>query len=487
LESGVINAREIARARWLVLFRSEGKGVDVNTSVGVTGVVLVRLDEVEVGTFTLGESVLAVKLELSGDNGILTPAVHVEGALGQDKGAGIGHTGGGKGVSSTLGEGRSPVAGGGDIDGSRVVEETRARHEVSGNGFVLSTEGHDGVREGINAVSVVKGLGTERAEEGGSAGKGRAVVNIGIRLDNKDQLLAGVVKVELDLVGGRTDGFITSELKLFDEVFVGVLGHTATLISVQEHVVNIERGGDEGLVVGRGHALADGIRAGELTNGPQALINRADVKVDLDFVVLKSDEGEGKSGVSAVPELEGNIEGSFGESIAGLAHLDGGRGSAGTINRRERGVSDEGKLGSVTDHLVVTALLLLGERELIPQVHPVTILAINALTTDFNFNLGDHLLTREVEPAGPHTSIGRVLHRLVDFRESDLQVGAVSQITIATDGASDPATKIGLSVKGLFDGFHRKVGVATVSHLPEGNLRVTGKVNILCAVSYELH
>jgi len=131
--------------------------------------------------------------------------------------------------------------------------------------------------------------------------------------------------------------------------------------------------------------------------------------------------------------------------------------------------------------------LFLGERELIPQVHPVTILAINALTTDFNFNLGDHLLTREVEPAGPHTSIGRVLHRLVDFRESDLQVGAVSQITIATDGASDPATKIGLSVKGLFNGFHRKVGVATVSHLPEGNLRVTGKVNILCAVSYELH
>jgi len=306
-------------------------------------------------------------------------------------------------------------------------------------------------------------------------------------LNDEDQLLAGVVEVQLDLVGGGTDGFITSELKLFDEVFVGVLCHTATLISVQEDVVNVERGGNQGLVVGVGHALAGRTGAPKVSDGPQALINRAKVKVDLDFVVLKGNEGEGKTGVSAVPELKGHVESGFREGVAGFAHLGGRRGRAGTVNRRERGVGNEGKLGGVTDHTVVTTFLFLGEGKLVPQVHPVTILSVNALTTDFNLNLGDHLLTREVEPAGPHTVSTSVTHILVNFRQSHLKVGAVSQITITADGAGHTATKVGLTVKGLFDGFHREVSVATVSHLPEGNLGITSKVNVLSAISYELH
>jgi hypothetical protein len=35
-------------------------------------------------------------------------------------------------------------------------------------------------------------------------------------LDDPDKLLNGVVKVELDLVAGRTNGLITSELELSD-------------------------------------------------------------------------------------------------------------------------------------------------------------------------------------------------------------------------------------------------------------------------------
>jgi len=120
-------------------------------------------------------------------------------------------------------------------------------------------------------------------------------------------------------------------------------------------------------------------------------------------------------------------------------------------------------------------------------VHPVTILAINALTTDFHLNLGDHLLTREVEPASPDTSRARVRHRLVNLRQSDLQVSAVSQITIAADRAGDTATEVSLSVERLLNRLHGEVGVATVGHLPEGDLRVARQVNILCAVSYELH
>ena len=67
--------------------RSEG--VDIDTSVGVSGVVLERLNEVEVGTLTLREAVLTVKLELSGNNRVLTPAVHLAGSLGEDEGTGI--------------------------------------------------------------------------------------------------------------------------------------------------------------------------------------------------------------------------------------------------------------------------------------------------------------------------------------------------------------------------------------------------------------
>ena len=55
--------------------------------------VLEGLDNVEVRTLSLRDSVLAVKLELSGDDGVLAPAVHVEGSLGEHECAGVGDEG----------------------------------------------------------------------------------------------------------------------------------------------------------------------------------------------------------------------------------------------------------------------------------------------------------------------------------------------------------------------------------------------------------
>ncbi len=344
LQGGVINAREVARAGRLVLFGAEGEGVHIDTLVGVTGVVLVRLDEGEVGPFALREAVLAVKLELSGDDGVLTPAVEVEGGFGEDKGACIGDAGGGGGAGAAQLKRLIvrtsvviPLSSSGDIDGSGVKEETRAIDVVARDSLVLTTERHDGVRESVNAVGVVEGLGAERAEEGSAAGQRRAVVDIGIRLDDEDQLFAGVVEVQLNLVTGATYRLIAGKLKLFNEVLVGVLGHPATLIRVQEDIVNIEGGGDEGLLVGLGAALAGTVcsTTGEIAHGPQALINRANIEVNLDFVVLEGNEGERKPGVAAVPELEGDIEGGFRESIAGLADLGGGGGRTGTVDGRE--------------------------------------------------------------------------------------------------------------------------------------------------------
>ena len=65
-----------------------------------------------------------------------------------------------------------------------------------------SAEGHDGIREGIDGVRVVEGLGAERTEEDSAAGQRRTVVDIGVRLDDPDEFLTRVVEVQLDLVAG---------------------------------------------------------------------------------------------------------------------------------------------------------------------------------------------------------------------------------------------------------------------------------------------
>jgi hypothetical protein len=180
-------------------------------------------------------------------------------------------------------------------------------------------------------------------------------------------------------------------------------------------------------------------------------------------VVLKGDQGESETGVAAVPELEGNIKGGFREGIARSANLARSVALTRTVNIIERRISDKGEFGGVSDHTVITASLIDGQSEVVPDVHPVTVLAINALTTDFDFNLRNKLFTGEIEPTGIHCGTGgSVLHILVDFRKSNLKVSAVCKITVAANSASYTATEIGLSIKGLFNGFHCKVGVAFV-------------------------
>ena len=70
-ECGVINTREVAAAGWLVLFGLEGERVDVDADRGDVGVVLVRLDQVEVATLALRETVVSVELDLGGDDRVV--------------------------------------------------------------------------------------------------------------------------------------------------------------------------------------------------------------------------------------------------------------------------------------------------------------------------------------------------------------------------------------------------------------------------------
>jgi hypothetical protein len=120
-------------------------------------------------------------------------------------------------------------------------------------------------------------------------------------------------------------------------------------------------------------------------------------------------------------------------------------------------------------------------------VHPVTVLAINALTTDLDFNLRNQLLTGEIKPTSINTVLASALHGLVNLGESNLKVSAVSQITITRDGASYTTTEVSLTIESLLDRLHSKVSVTFVRYLPKGNLRVAREINILGTVSYKLH
>ena len=494
MEHGIVNAREVATAAGLMFFGSQGKGIRVDTSIGVAGVVLEGLDNIEVRSFAFREAVLAVELELGSDHGVLAPTVHVKGSLSEHEGASVRHKGAFVVANTVLesvfrGGGGPGVASGG-IDGTSHLEEAGCVDEARGTrDFLGAAESVDGVGESIDSIGVVEGLGTEGAVEEATGIERRAVVNVSVGLHDPDQFLAGVVKIQLDLVGGGSHGFIASELDLFDEVFVGVLGHLAALVGVKEDVVNVEGSGNKGLLVGLGHGLGAGAGGrGKGLHGPEALANGAEINVDLDFVVLEGDAGEGKAGVAAEPEEEGNVEGGLREGVAGSAHL--GRsagGSAGARDGGEGGVSDVGKLGGVTNHLEVAALLLLGEGQLVPDVHPVTILAVNALATDFNFDLRDELFTDVVQPASIDTVRSRGGHRLVDFGEGHLEVGAVGKIAVTGDRAGHTAAEIGLAGEGLFDGFHCEVGVASVRHLPEGNFGGSREEHVLGAIGDELH
>jgi hypothetical protein len=279
------------------------------------------------------------------------------------------------------------------------LEKTTGGDEsVSSRSSIQTSEGVDGVGKGINGISVVEGLSTEGLVKDTITVEGGAVVNVTIGLNNPDELLARVVEVELDLVGGRANRFISSELELLNQVLVRVLGELSALISIEEDIVDVERGSNKGLLVSHGGSL--GTRsAGKGADGPEALTNRTEINVNLDFMVLQGNERQSQTRVSAEPKEEGDVKGGFGKSLTGGADLRRTTsGSAGTSNISEARIGDIDKLSGMANHLEVALLLLGGKGELVPDVHGVTILAVNSLATNLNLNLSNELLTGEVQP-----------------------------------------------------------------------------------------
>ena len=404
-ERGVINAGQVASAAGLVLLGLEGERVDVDTDGRDVGVVLVRLHFVEVATLANLETIVTVELDERGDARVLA-----------------GHTlNAGDGVTRLEDRAVPPV---GEVEG------------------LLALPGEDG--------GIVAG-------------------HEGITLHNPDELLARVVEVELELVGGRRDGLTASELEDVDEVLVGDLGELATLISIEVDVVDVERGSNQ---VGRGDTIADDVHVAVLGSSVEAEV--ADVvegQVDTNLVVLEGDQRESKTRVAAEPELEGDIE-----SVLRGAVLDlvGGVGLTrrAVIVARLTTLDDQvGELGHVANHLGVAGLLtrLLGE--LIPDVEPLTIVLVNALTTDLELNLLDEVVANPVEPA--ELSTRAVRGEELYLGESGLEVHTVDQVTVTLNSDRHLLTEARGTVERVLNGLHGEVGVTTVYNLEESDLGVT--------------
>ena len=64
----------------------------------------------------------------------------------------------------------------------------------------------------------------------------------GVTLNDPNQLFNGMIKVQLHALAQASDGLITSELELLNEVLMRQLGEAAALVSVQEDIVNPQGG-----------------------------------------------------------------------------------------------------------------------------------------------------------------------------------------------------------------------------------------------------
>lgn len=72
---------------------------------------------------------------------------------------------------------------------------------------------------------------------------------------------------------------------MLNQIFMRVLGKLASLIGIQEDIVDVEGSSNKGLLVSSGHSLVSG-GSRDVLDSPEALANRTEINVNLNFVVL---------------------------------------------------------------------------------------------------------------------------------------------------------------------------------------------------------
>ena len=283
-------------------------------------------------------------------------------------------------------------------------------------------------------------------------GRGRAEVPHGVQLSRgagsrvgvaPDQLLHRVVEGQAHQLDGALSAsgrqLVTAGvLHLLDQVLVTLLGEAATLLSVQVHVVGPH-------LEGVARAEVAGVVGGQ-------------VEVQAHLVVLQGDQGQVQTGVAVEEEQQRQV------------HLGWGQG-----RRASRSWVGHGR------HLAPGVLVGLVQEHLGVQAPPGLVVLVDALTTDGQLNGGNGTLSH---PVGVKSDVGggqRV------GRGGQGHVHVADQVAVAGNGHGHATAAAGGTVGGLLDQLHREVRVALVHRLEESHLGVTGQVNVLCAVSHELH
>jgi len=188
------------------------------------------------------------------------------------------------------------------------------------------------------------------------------------------------------------------------------------------------------------HVICPNLESGTVGDGREG---GGQIEIQSDFVVLEGNQRQRQSGIAVEEKDE------WQENLT--AFLD--RGS----------------------HLTVVRLLGLIQVKLGVQTPPLLVVLVDALATDGQFNILDGTF-REPRIVGGGDSTS--LH--FDVHVSD-------QVTITGNGDGDAAIGTWGTVDGLFDVFHREVGVTLVHRLEESDFWISREIDILGTVGDELH
>jgi len=169
----------------------------------------------------------------------------------------------------------------------------------------VSTVAH---REAVLAVQLqlghlhgVGGAGRHSGHGGAISGVVGPVVGatsgqLRVALNNPDQLLNRMIEIQLDLGVQASDGLVTGELQLLDQVLVRELSEAAALIGIQEDIIDPQRAGRQVTSDAVGGAKGGGAELQQVADG-------LEVDVNLDLMVLHQCTKQSVILFSVIPDL----------------------------------------------------------------------------------------------------------------------------------------------------------------------------------------
>jgi len=119
---------------------------------------------------------------------------------------------------------------------------------------------------------------------------------------------------------------------------------------------------------------------------PAEVLDFLELEVDLDLVVLESDQREREARVAAEPELERHVECVLRGAVGDLREGVGLAARARIVARLTALYEQVHKLRNVAYHLRIAGLLARLLRELVPDLEPVAVVLVDLLAANLELN-----------------------------------------------------------------------------------------------------